>query len=204
MPSGMQGAKKTVMEGGVRNFLAVRGPGVAQGVSSDALLGLVDITPTVVELAGITQVRRARFVAACSCACAATMDSGVHELMVVVFHCRWMASAQGVAWRAALRRIRQVLVNYRMLRTLQLVLAVLLAGAEAPAVGWPRPWVQHCLLLPNWNIYVNYRMLVTHQPAVAACRCRSTCCGMAAAVGAALLAAPKLEHLCELPHAGYT
>jgi arylsulfatase A-like enzyme len=56
MPSGMQGAKKTVMEGGVRNFLAVRGPGVAQGVSSDALLGLVDITPTVVELAGITQV----------------------------------------------------------------------------------------------------------------------------------------------------
>jgi arylsulfatase A-like enzyme len=52
----MQGAKKTVMEGGVRNFLAVRGPGVAQGASSDALLGLVDIAPTVVELAGITQV----------------------------------------------------------------------------------------------------------------------------------------------------
>uniref|UniRef100_A0A383WEH6 Sulfatase N-terminal domain-containing protein n=1 Tax=Tetradesmus obliquus TaxID=3088 RepID=A0A383WEH6_TETOB len=56
MPSGMQGAKKTVMEGGVRNFLAVRGPGVAQGASSDALLGLLDVSPTLVELAGITQV----------------------------------------------------------------------------------------------------------------------------------------------------
>ncbi|KAF6261262.1 alkaline-phosphatase-like protein [Scenedesmus sp. NREL 46B-D3] len=56
MPSGMQGAKKSAMEGGVRNFLAVRGPGVAQGISSDALLGLVDVAPTIVELAGMTQV----------------------------------------------------------------------------------------------------------------------------------------------------
>jgi hypothetical protein len=61
MPSGMQGAKKTVMEGGVRNFLAVRGPGVAQGATSDALTGLIDITPTIVELAGIEQVRRNMF-----------------------------------------------------------------------------------------------------------------------------------------------
>lgn len=56
MPSGMQGAKHNVREGGIRNYLAVRGPGVPQGSSSYALLGLIDVLPTVVDLAGITQV----------------------------------------------------------------------------------------------------------------------------------------------------
>lgn len=32
MPSGMQGFKKSAEEGGIRNFLAVKGPGVPAGV----------------------------------------------------------------------------------------------------------------------------------------------------------------------------
>eukprot|EP00775_Hariotina_reticulata_P005460 gene5460-5694_t len=56
MPSGMQGAKHLVLEGGIRNFLAVKGPGVAQGVIRDELLGMIDVLPTIVQLARIQMV----------------------------------------------------------------------------------------------------------------------------------------------------
>ncbi|KAF8072774.1 MAP1D [Scenedesmus sp. PABB004] len=52
MPSGMQGYKKSVEEGGVRNFLAVRGPGVQAGVIDSTLLSITDVLPTVAGLAG--------------------------------------------------------------------------------------------------------------------------------------------------------
>jgi hypothetical protein len=43
MPSGLTGTKSEVFEGGVRNFLAVQGPGVQAGVTDSTLL---DITGT--------------------------------------------------------------------------------------------------------------------------------------------------------------
>lgn len=43
-------------QGGIRNFLAVRGPGIPQGAVNRQLLGLVDVVPTLVELAGIEDV----------------------------------------------------------------------------------------------------------------------------------------------------
>lgn len=52
----MQGSKHEVEEGGIRNFLAVRGPGVPQGTSTDVLTALVDVIPTLVDMAGIQQV----------------------------------------------------------------------------------------------------------------------------------------------------
>ncbi len=48
----MVGYKRDVTEGGVRNFLAVKGPGVAAGVVDSTLLDVVDIMPTVMDLAG--------------------------------------------------------------------------------------------------------------------------------------------------------
>jgi arylsulfatase A-like enzyme len=54
MPSGMQGSKHDVLEGGIRNILAVRGPGVPEGSTTNALLGLVDVLPTLAELAGVS------------------------------------------------------------------------------------------------------------------------------------------------------
>lgn len=69
MPSGMQGAKRDVLEGGIRNFLSVKGPGVAQGAVRDELLGVIDVLPTMVQLARIQMVR--------SAAAAAAADYGV-------------------------------------------------------------------------------------------------------------------------------
>ncbi|WIA17445.1 hypothetical protein OEZ85_014292 [Tetradesmus obliquus] len=54
MPSNMEGAKSLPYDGGIRNFLAVQGPGVQAGVVDSTLLGLVDILPTVADLAGDT------------------------------------------------------------------------------------------------------------------------------------------------------
>lgn len=53
MPSGMQGFKKSVEEGGIRNYLAVKGPGIPAGVVDNTLLSITDILPTVADLAGV-------------------------------------------------------------------------------------------------------------------------------------------------------
>ena len=57
IPSNMRGFKKTVYEGGLRQYLLVRGPGVAGGKLDHTLVSSRDFVPPVVELAGITQVR---------------------------------------------------------------------------------------------------------------------------------------------------
>lgn len=51
----MQGNKDFVLEGGIRNFLTVRGPGVPAGFVDSTLLEVTDIMPTIVELAGQSQ-----------------------------------------------------------------------------------------------------------------------------------------------------
>lgn len=53
MPSGMQGYKRAVEEGGIRNYLAVKGPGVQVGVVDSTLLDITDILPTMTDLAGV-------------------------------------------------------------------------------------------------------------------------------------------------------
>lgn len=53
MPSGMKGDKSTIWEGGIRNFLAVQGPGVQAGVVDSTLLHIIDILPTITDLAGV-------------------------------------------------------------------------------------------------------------------------------------------------------
>ncbi|KAF6255124.1 alkaline-phosphatase-like protein [Scenedesmus sp. NREL 46B-D3] len=53
IPSGMLGEKSDIWEGSIRNFLAVRGPGVARGVIDSTLTDLTDILPTIADLAGI-------------------------------------------------------------------------------------------------------------------------------------------------------
>ena len=53
MPSGMQGFKKSVEEGGIRNYLAIKGPGVPAGVLDNTLVHITDILPTVADLAGV-------------------------------------------------------------------------------------------------------------------------------------------------------
>ncbi|KAF6259251.1 alkaline-phosphatase-like protein [Scenedesmus sp. NREL 46B-D3] len=53
MPSGMMGYKKDVLEGGVRNFLAVKGPGVPAGVTDSTLTDVRDVLPTMADLAGL-------------------------------------------------------------------------------------------------------------------------------------------------------
>jgi arylsulfatase A-like enzyme len=58
MPSNMEGAKSLPYDGGIRNFLAVQGPGVQAGVVDSTLLGLVDILPTVADLAGMATLTR--------------------------------------------------------------------------------------------------------------------------------------------------
>jgi arylsulfatase A-like enzyme len=50
----MRGFKEGVFEGGIRNALVVRGPGVRPGATSYALSSLMDVTPTIAELAGVT------------------------------------------------------------------------------------------------------------------------------------------------------
>jgi arylsulfatase A-like enzyme len=69
----MQGAKRDVLEGGIRNFLSVKGPGVAQGAIRDELLGVIDVLPTMVQLARIQMVRSA----AAAAAAVAAADYGV-------------------------------------------------------------------------------------------------------------------------------
>uniref|UniRef100_A0A383VJP5 Sulfatase N-terminal domain-containing protein n=1 Tax=Tetradesmus obliquus TaxID=3088 RepID=A0A383VJP5_TETOB len=54
MPSRLTGTKSEVFEGGVRNFLAVQGPGVQAGVTDSTLLDITDILPTMADLAGIS------------------------------------------------------------------------------------------------------------------------------------------------------
>jgi arylsulfatase A-like enzyme len=46
----MQGSKAVVLEGGIRNFLAVQGPGVEAGVADSTLLDVSDILPTLADL----------------------------------------------------------------------------------------------------------------------------------------------------------
>jgi arylsulfatase A-like enzyme len=53
MPSGMVGSKSDLWEGGIRNFLAVQGPGVARGVIDSTLTDVTDILPTIADIAGI-------------------------------------------------------------------------------------------------------------------------------------------------------
>jgi arylsulfatase A-like enzyme len=55
MPSGMQGYKRDVEEGGVRNYLAISGPGVQAGVIDSTLTDITDILPTIAALAGIQE-----------------------------------------------------------------------------------------------------------------------------------------------------
>jgi arylsulfatase A-like enzyme len=49
----MLGGKSDIWEGGIRNFLAVRGPGVQQGVIDSTLMDVTDILPTIADIAGI-------------------------------------------------------------------------------------------------------------------------------------------------------
>ncbi|KAF8055990.1 rhbg [Scenedesmus sp. PABB004] len=53
MPSLMAGQKSTVLEGGVRTFLAARGPGVPAGEVDSTLLSASDVLPTLAELARV-------------------------------------------------------------------------------------------------------------------------------------------------------
>ncbi|MEM6930232.1 MAG: sulfatase-like hydrolase/transferase [Myxococcota bacterium] len=53
-PSRPERAKGSVFEGGVRVPMVVRGPGVPSGVVSDALISVVDVWPTLADLAGVT------------------------------------------------------------------------------------------------------------------------------------------------------
>lgn len=54
----MQGYKRDVEEGGVRNFLGVQGPGVQAGVIDSTLTDLTDILPTMADLAGIPRISK--------------------------------------------------------------------------------------------------------------------------------------------------
>jgi arylsulfatase A-like enzyme len=51
----MQGYKRAVEEGGIRNWLAVQGPGVQGGVIDSTLLDITDVVPTVADLAGVPE-----------------------------------------------------------------------------------------------------------------------------------------------------
>jgi arylsulfatase A-like enzyme len=51
----MQGSKSLANEAGIRNFLAVSGPGVPGGVIDSSLLTLTDILPTMADLAEIPE-----------------------------------------------------------------------------------------------------------------------------------------------------
>ncbi|MCA9493890.1 MAG: sulfatase-like hydrolase/transferase, partial [Myxococcales bacterium] len=50
---GQEGEKGSFLEGGVRVPFVVAGPGVAQGAHTDALAHIVDVFPTLMELAGV-------------------------------------------------------------------------------------------------------------------------------------------------------
>lgn len=53
MPSGMQGYKRAVEEGGIRNYLAVKGPGLQAGVVDSTLVDITDVVPTIADIAGV-------------------------------------------------------------------------------------------------------------------------------------------------------
>lgn len=53
MPSGMAGAKHSVVEGGIRNYLIVQGPGVKPGAIDNTMTAISDIFPTMVDIAGV-------------------------------------------------------------------------------------------------------------------------------------------------------
>ncbi len=53
--------KTTVAEGGVRVPFIVRGPGIASGQRSSAAAHVIDVTPTVLELAGVNSVTSERY-----------------------------------------------------------------------------------------------------------------------------------------------
>ncbi|WIA17400.1 hypothetical protein OEZ85_014256 [Tetradesmus obliquus] len=55
IPSKMQGSKSLANEAGIRNFLAVAGPGVPGGVIDSSLIGLPDILPTMADLASVPE-----------------------------------------------------------------------------------------------------------------------------------------------------
>ncbi|KAF8056142.1 hypothetical protein HT031_006493 [Scenedesmus sp. PABB004] len=55
VPSGMRGIKATGLDGGIRTFLAVAGPGVPGGVVDSTLVAAEDVLPTLVDLAGLTR-----------------------------------------------------------------------------------------------------------------------------------------------------
>lgn len=80
MPSGMQGAKHLVLEGGIRSFLAVKGPGVAQGAIRDELLGMIDVLPTMVQLARIQMVRTAAVVTFLACKVAGAWSKHMNHI----------------------------------------------------------------------------------------------------------------------------
>lgn len=61
MPSGMMGYKKDVLEGGVRNYLAVRGPGIQAGVTDSTLVSITDVLPTMASLAGLETAAHPRW-----------------------------------------------------------------------------------------------------------------------------------------------
>jgi arylsulfatase A-like enzyme len=49
----MAGAKHFLMEGGIRNYLIVQGPGVKPGAIDNTMITISDIFPTMVDIAGI-------------------------------------------------------------------------------------------------------------------------------------------------------
>jgi len=49
----MLGGKSDITEGGIRNFLAVRGPGVPHGIVDSTLMDVTDVLPTIADIAGI-------------------------------------------------------------------------------------------------------------------------------------------------------
>lgn len=53
---GQEGAKGSLTEGGIRVPFIVSGPGVTTGAHSDALVHVVDVFPTLMEIAGIRKI----------------------------------------------------------------------------------------------------------------------------------------------------
>lgn len=80
MPSGMQGYKRDVEEGGVRNYLAVKGPGVQAGVIDSTLTDIADILPTLAALAGELKLPLPAATEACSplCVCRTAQQQREH------------------------------------------------------------------------------------------------------------------------------
>lgn len=54
LPSGMFGHKGQIEEGGIRQLLTVRGPGIPVGTLDSTLLSITDMLPTVADLAKVS------------------------------------------------------------------------------------------------------------------------------------------------------